>query len=84
MVFEVDCDRKGAKMEQNFKISLEAARVNVGLKQSEAAKQIGVTKQTLVNWEKGRTAPTMPKLMKLCDVYSVPLDCISLLKVSAI
>lgn len=71
-------------MEQKFKISLEAARVNAGMKQSEAARKIGVTKQTLVNYEKGRTAPTIQKLMLMCDVYSVPLDCISFLGADAI
>lgn len=71
-------------MEQNFKISLKAARVNAGLEIAPAAKEIGVTKQTLINWEKGRTAPTVPKLIKMCAVYSVPLDCISLSECNAI
>ena len=35
------------------KISLKAARVNAGLTQEQAARAIGKTKQTIVNWEAG-------------------------------
>ena len=36
-----------------FKISLAAARVNAGLTQAETAEKMGVTKRTIINWEKG-------------------------------
>lgn len=54
-----------------LKISLAAARVNSGLKQSEVAKEIGVMPQTLRNWEKGKTFPKPGQVEKLCKLYGV-------------
>lgn len=41
-------------MENNFKISLKAARVNQNLTQEEVAEKIKVSKHTIMNWEKGK------------------------------
>lgn len=57
-----------------FKITLEAARVNAHLRQKDAAKLIGVSAQTLLNWEKGYTSPGLEKALKLCEVYGVEID----------
>ena len=38
-----------------FKISLRAARINAELTQEQAAKLMGRNKQTIVNWESGKT-----------------------------
>lgn len=57
-----------------LRITLEAARVNRGLTQPSAARKIGVSVQTLINWEKGRTAPTVDYALKLCEVYGVTMD----------
>ena len=56
------------------KITLKAARVNAGLSQEEAAKQIGVAASTLRNWEAGKTFPTQPKIEKMCEVYDISFD----------
>lgn len=61
-----------------YKISLRAARVNANLKQVEVASRIGVSKKSLANWENGRIPPKATILMKLCDIYGVPIDLISL------
>lgn len=61
-----------------IKLSLAAARVNVGLKQEEAAKMIGVTAKTLRNYEKGITAIPAHKLKRAAKVYGVPQDVIRL------
>lgn len=58
----------------NLKISLEAARVNAKLTQREAAEGVGVTVQTLINWEKGRTSPMIDKAIALCNLYGIDLD----------
>jgi len=55
-------------------ISLKAARVNAGLTQDEAAKAIGKNKQTLVNWETGRTKIPAQSLFALSDLYKVPVE----------
>ena len=59
---------------RNVQITLAAARVNAGLTQSDAAKKLGVTKQTLVGWEKGRSEPKIRQAQQLSDLYQMPLD----------
>ncbi len=61
-----------------YTVSLEAARINAGLSQKEAAKQVGVNVGTLSNWENGKTAPDIDKFRKLCAVYGCPADLIFL------
>lgn len=38
----------------DFKITLAAARVNAGMTQEEVAKEMHVSKNTIVNWENGK------------------------------
>jgi DNA-binding XRE family transcriptional regulator len=59
------------------KMTLKALRVNVGLVQKEAAKQIGVSNKTLLNWEKGNTYPNQKQIEKICEVYKTSYDCIN-------
>jgi DNA-binding XRE family transcriptional regulator len=56
------------------KISLAAARVNAGYDQTIAAVKLGVSTETLRNWEKGNTIPTYDKVMKICELYQYPAD----------
>ena len=62
--------RKGDIMQ----ISLKAARVNAELTQEEAAKLIGITKQTIVNWELGVTEIKFRDLVTLSKLYNIPLE----------
>lgn len=59
-----------------LKISLRAARVNANLTLDEASKQLHTTKQTLMNYESGRTSPTVDKLMEICRLYGVRMESI--------
>lgn len=59
-----------------FQISLKAARVNAGLKQSEAAKLIGVTAKTLRHYENGVTAIPGWRLRKAASIYGISEDMI--------
>lgn len=61
-----------------YQISLKAARVNAKMRQKDAAKKVGVDTSTIINWEKGKTAPRADQLKKLCDIYNVPIDFIFL------
>ena len=61
------------------KISLKAARVNAGLTQSEAAKKIGVTRDTLRNWETGKSSPNVVVFKTIESVYGMSYDDISFL-----
>lgn len=66
----------------DIKITLAAARVNAGLTQDDVAREMAVTKQTIVNWEKGRKVLKPAELEKLCRMYNMPIDIIFLPTVS--
>lgn len=57
-----------------LKISLAAARVNAGLTQSDVAKIMEISKQTIVNWEKGKIKPKPAQLKMLLEIYKIPQD----------
>lgn len=56
------------------KITLKAARVNVGLTQKEAAAQLGVSNKTLGNWENGLSMPNVKNVAAICSLYGVGYD----------
>lgn len=49
-------------------------RATLSLSQEELAEQIYVTRQTLSNWENGKTYPDVNSLLRLSDVFGVTLD----------
>lgn len=59
---------------KEMKLSLKTARELKGLKQSEAADLIGVSKDTLGNYERGKSYPDIPILRKIEEVYGVSYD----------
>ncbi len=56
------------------KISLAAARVNADMTQSEVAEKMHISKQTIVNWEKGKIIPGAAQLYFLCTLYKFPVE----------
>lgn len=56
------------------KITLQAARVNVGLNQEESAKELDISKATLQNYESGVTTPTWDMVKKMEKFYGIPAD----------
>lgn len=67
-------------MAESIQISLAAARVNAKMTQVEAAKELNVTKQTIVNWEKGKIIPGAMQLDCLSRLYKIPVNNIFLPK----
>lgn len=61
-----------------MKITLKAARVNVGLDQSEVAKKLGVNIATVSSWETGKTNPSLENFRKLCELYKWPEEFIKI------
>lgn len=62
-------------MSKDFpRITLEAARVNAHLTQSDAAAKIGVSRATLQSYERGDTVPNWDTVGKIGDVYHFPVD----------
>ena len=57
----------------NFKITLKAARVNAGLTQKEVAAKMGVTNNTIVNWELGKSEPKVMQARQLAELYGVSI-----------
>ncbi len=60
-------------------ISLKSARVNSKLTQEEAAKKIGVSKNTLLNWERGKSFPDVIKIRMIEKVYNISYNDIDFL-----
>ena len=52
-------------------ITLKALRVNAGLDQKTAADRLGVTPETLSSWERARSFPNVPQIMKIENLYGV-------------
>lgn len=57
-----------------LQISLAAARVNAEMTQDKVAKKMNVSKQTIINWEKGRVIPGVPEIAMLSKLYEIPQD----------
>lgn len=51
-------------------MTLKALRVNAGYTQIEAAKALGVTPETLSNWERAKSFPTVPQIKEIEKLYS--------------
>lgn len=60
-------------MEQ-FKISLEAARVNAKLTQQELAERMGVSRETIRAWETGAREMKTAYFYMFCDIVGVSKD----------
>lgn len=57
-----------------MQITLRAARMNVSLTQKEAAERIGVTVDTIGNWERGKSFPDALQIKSIEDVYKIRYD----------
>lgn len=55
-----------------MKMTLKVARINAGFKtQADAAKELGVSKDTISNWESGKTLPNLRMIPKIEKVYKL-------------
>ena len=57
-----------------MKVTMRAMRVNRGYTQEQLAKKLGVTKATVMNWEKGNCVMDAPTLLTLCSIYECSVD----------
>lgn len=57
-----------------MKITLKAARVNKGLTQEDVAKQIKKSKNTVVNYENGKSIPDIETGKALAALYGMSVD----------
>ena len=59
---------------QQYKNNLKKLRIERGLLQKDVADLLGLHCQDrLSHWEVGRSYPSVPNLIKLCEIYKVSL-----------
>lgn len=58
----------------NIGIKLKNARNAKGMSQEETAEELGISRQTLSNWENEKTYPDVISVIKMSDLYGVSLD----------
>ena len=61
-------------MAKEYTPTLKQAREERGYTQAEAAKLIGISVETLGNYERGKSYPDIPTLRKIEELYGVPYD----------
>lgn len=59
-------------MEIGYK--LKKARNEKGITQEQAAEYLGVSRQTISNWENNKSYPDIISVIKMSDLYSISLD----------
>lgn len=59
------------KIPKDMKVSLKLAREIKGYTQDEAAKKIGISIDTLSNYERGKSYPDIPILRKIEETYGI-------------
>ena len=62
----------------NIGEKLKRARMDAGITQEALAEMLSVSRQTISNWENGKSYPDIASIIVLSDLYHVTLD--SLLK----
>lgn len=53
---------------------LKAARISAHFTQEQAAQSLGVSRQTISNWENSKTYPDIVSVVKMSDLYAISLD----------
>lgn len=56
------------------KLSIKAWRVNKGMTQQDVADILGVTRQTVLDWEKDSAAPRALVIYALAKLYETEVD----------
>lgn len=57
-----------------FSENLKTLRKNKGITQEELAVRLNVVRQTVSKWEKGQSVPDAEMLVKLAEIFEVPVS----------
>jgi len=57
-----------------FGENLKTLRKNKGITQEELAARLNIVRQTVSKWEKGQSVPDAEMLVKLADIFEVPVS----------
>lgn len=66
------------------KVTLPVARKIANLTQKGLADAVGVSETTVINWEKGRSEPTVIQAIQIAKAVNRPLDSIIFLPKNAV
>lgn len=58
------------------KVTLPVARKIANLTQKQLAMAVGVSESTVINWEKGRSEPTVSQAISVGEATGIPYDSI--------
>ena len=61
-------------MAKEYTPTLKQAREGRGYTPAEAAQLLGISVETLGNYERGKSYPDIPTLRKIEELYGVPYD----------
>lgn len=53
---------------------IKGARTQIGLTQEEAAEALKVSRQTISNWENGKSLPDIMSVIRMSELYQISLD----------
>ena len=53
---------------------IKKARSKAGLTQEKVAEALGISRQTISNWENEKSYPDIISVLKMSDLYDVSLD----------
>ena len=57
-----------------IEMKLKDARIQAGLTQEQVAEKIMVSRQTISNWENGKSLPDIVIIMNLSNLYQISID----------
>lgn len=57
-----------------MKMTMEAARINAGLSQKEAAEKLGISRDSLRFYEKYKKSPKIDLAFRMVDLYKCKID----------
>ncbi|WP_338421165.1 helix-turn-helix transcriptional regulator [Lactiplantibacillus plantarum] len=61
-------------IEHDLAHQLKAARIDKGYSQNDIANILNITRQSVSKWERGLVYPDLDNLIRLSDIYSIPVD----------
>ena len=61
-------------MEHDIGCKIKAARIEKKLTQEQVAELLGVSRQTISNWENEKSYPDIISVIKMSDYYEASLD----------